>query len=291
MSRAVAGVGAGWRTPVAGLLADRARAGRLGFVEVVAENVEPTAPPAAVVALHDAGLPVVTHGVTLGLAGAERPDAGRLARLAAVAGTVGSPLVSEHAAFVRAAGSADALHGDVLEAGHLLPPPRTRDALAVLVDNVREAQAQLPVPLALENVAALVSWPEDELDEPAFLTGLVERTGCGLVLDVANLFASATARGTDPLAELRRFPLEAVSYVHVAGGTWEDGLYLDTHAHPVPDPVLALLTTLVAAYGEARLPLPGVMLERDSDVSPATVGPELDRVEGALASATGRVPT
>lgn len=289
--RPLQGTGAGWRPPIADLLAERARAGRLGFVEVVAENVDPRAVPAGVTALREAGLPVVTHGVTLGLAGADRVDGARLAHLGAVAQALGSPAVSEHVAFVRAASSADPLHGDVLEAGHLMPPPRTREALDVLVDNVREAQAALPVPLALENVAALVGWPEDELDEPAWLTELVVRTGCRLVLDVANLFSSATARGTDPVAELCRFPLEAVAYVHVAGGTWEDGLYLDTHAHPVPDPVLALLTTLVAAYDEARLPLPGVMLERDSDVSPATVGPELDRVEGAVARARGRVRT
>lgn len=279
----------GWRAPVADLLAERARAGRLGFVEVVSENVAPATPPAGVAALAAAGVPVVTHGVTLGLAGAERPDPGRLAHLAAVAEALGSPLVSEHVAFVRAAETADPLHGDVLEAGHLMPPPRTRAALDVLVDNVREAQAALPVPLALENVAALVSWPEDELDEPAHLTELVERTGCRLVLDVANLFASATARGTDAAGELRRFPLGAVAYVHVAGGTWEDGLYLDTHAHPVPDPVLDLLTTLVTAYDDAGLALPGVMLERDSDVTPATVAPELDRLEATLARATGRV--
>ena len=276
------GLGVGFRPAIADLVADRAETGRLGFSEVVAENLRPGHLPPAVTAL-SGRLPVVVHGVTLGLAGADRPDPARLAHLAALATELGSPLVSEHVAFVRSATTPDALHGDVLEAGHLMPPPRTRAALDVLVDNVREAQDALPVPLAVENIAALVTWPEDEYDEPAFLTELVARTGCRLVLDVANLFASATARRTDAAAELERFPLEAVAYVHVAGGEWEDGLYLDTHGADVVDPVLDLVDRLVALYGglHGGRP-PGVMLERDTDVSPQTVGPELDRLAAAL---------
>jgi uncharacterized protein len=276
------GTGVGWRPTIAGLLADRAAAGRLGFTEVVAENTSPERLPAPVAALRDRGVPVVPHGVTLGLAGADRPSPARLARLARLAelaGALGSPLVSEHVAFVRAAATPDPLHGDVLEAGHLLPPPRTRAALDVLVENVAIAQESLPVPLAVENIAALVTWPEDEYDEPAFLTELVARTGCRLVLDVANLFASATARGSSAAEDLDRFPLEAVAYVHVAGGTWEDGLYLDTHGHDLVDPVLALVSRLQALYPAG---LPGVMLERDTDVTPATVAPELDRLARAL---------
>jgi uncharacterized protein len=275
----LSGIGCGWRPALAGLLEERAAAGTLGFSEVVAENLSPAALPASVRALRSYGVPVVPHGVTLGLAGAERPSPERLAHLAALAETLGSPYVSEHVAFVRAAATPDPLHGDVLEAGHLLPPPRTRAALDVLVENVAIAQESLPVPLAVENIAALVTWPEDEHDEPEFLTELVARTGCRLVLDVANLFASATARGSSAAADLDRFPLEAVAYVHVAGGTWEDGLYLDTHGHDVPDPVLALVERLRSLY---PADLPGVMLERDTDVTPGTVGPELARLSRAL---------
>src|SRR5215204_6982037 len=99
-----------------------------------------------------------------------------------------APLVSEHVAFVRGGG---------LEAGHLLPVPRTREALAVLVANVRLAQAELGVPLALEHVAALLEWPAPELDEAAFLTELLERTGALLLLDLANTYANARNHGGD----------------------------------------------------------------------------------------------
>ena len=286
MTRQVQGTAVAWRPAIADLLTSYASTGRLGFTEVVAENLSVDHLPAALTALE---VPVIVHGVELGLAGASEPSAERLAHLAALAEALGSPFVSEHVAFVRAADSPSELHGDVLEAGHLLPPPRTRESLDVLCENVRIAQSSLPVPLAVENIAALFSWPEDTYTEPDFLTELVDRTGVRIVLDVANLHASATARGTDPAADLRRFPLDAVAYVHVAGGIERDGLYLDTHAHPMPPPVLSLLETLVDAY--AGRDLPGIMLERDSDISPETVAPEFETLTGAVgrcAQAFGR---
>jgi uncharacterized protein (UPF0276 family) len=273
----VSGVAVAWRPAIAELLQTYAAAGRLGFTEVIAENTAPAQVPQAV---QDLGVPVIAHGVTLGLAGADRPATDRLTRLADLAEVLDSPFVSEHVAFVRAGDSPDPLHGDVLEAGHLLPPPRTSDSLDVLVDNIRIAQDQLPVPLAVENIAATFTWPEDTLSEPDFLTELVERTGVRLVLDVANLYASAVARGSDAVADLARFPLDAVAYLHVAGGVERDGLYLDTHAHPMPPPVLSLLTTAVQAYAGRRLP--GIMLERDTDVSPATVDPEFTNLTEAV---------
>lgn len=281
------GVGVAWRPPLADWLLERAQDAPhpLRFSEVVAENVSPAALPADLTALVDRGVAVVPHGVGLGLAGADLPDAGRLAHLADLATALRAPLVSEHVAFVRAGKlGADELHGDVLEAGHLVPAPRTREALDVLVENVRAAQDALPVPLALENVAATLAWPEDELDEPAFLTELVERTGCLVLLDVANLYATCRAHGGDPHALLARMPLERVAYAHVAGGQVQHGVYLDTHAHPVPEPVLDLVTDLRERTGVDGPPL---LLERDEDVSVGTVEPELaalrERVHGLTA--------
>ena len=131
-------------------------------------------------------------------------------------------MASDHVAFVRAGG---------LESGHLLPVPRTREALDVLVDNVRAAQAMLGVPLALENIAPLLAWPDAEMSEGAFLAELCERTGAWLLLDVANLHASAVNLGQDPARVLDELPLERVVYVHAAGGVERDGVYHDTHAH------------------------------------------------------------
>lgn len=282
------GTAIAWRPPIADTLAHLRSHGRLQFTEVVAENIHLDQVPPQLTDLWTGGTTVIPHGVTLGLADASRPDPDRLAHLARLATHFDAPLVSEHLAFVRAASTPDALHGDVLEAGHLMPPPRTRDMLDVVVENVRIAQDQLPVPLAIENIAALIGWPEDEIDEPAFLSEIVERTGVFIVLDVANLHASATARGTDAHEELVRFPLERVAYVHVAGGVERNGLYLDTHGHPVPDAVSELLTAFVAECAMRRSDLPGVMLERDTDVTSEAVLTDLDRIDGAVAKGLDR---
>lgn len=243
------GLGAGWRPELA--LAIERHPG-LGFVELTAENHDPHRPLAEPVRLLlERGVRAVVHGVSLSLGGAEPPGPDRLRALARLAVETDAPLVSEHVAFVRAAG---------VEAGHLLPVPRTRRSLEVLVENVRTAAAALPVPLALENIATLVEWPDGELPEAAFLAELLERTDSLLLLDVSNVHANARNHGLDPLAYLDTLPLERLAYVHVGGGVERDGVYHDTHAHGVDPASLALLEEVAA-----RVDVPGVMLERDDD--------------------------
>lgn len=247
------GVGIGWRPEIADAV--EALPG-VDWVEVVAENLCADHLPDSLARLRARGTTVVPHGVSLGLGGADRPDAGRLAALAGTVEALGAPLVTEHIAFVRAGGPVTAT--PLLEAGHLLPVPRTRDALDVLCENVRIAQDALPVPLALENIAALVAWPGEELTEGQFLSELVERTGVRLLIDVANLHTNHVNRGEDPAEALAGLPVEAIAYVHVAGGLERDGVWHDTHAHPVPGPVLDILADLAS-----RVSPPGVLLERD----------------------------
>ncbi|WP_327370799.1 DUF692 domain-containing protein [Streptomyces sp. NBC_01217] len=253
------GIGIGWRPEIADAV--EALPG-IDWVEAVAENICTDHLPDSLVRLRARGVTVVPHGVSLGLGGAERPDAGRLADLAARAGLLSTPLVTEHIAFVRAGGPRTVSPG--LEAGHLLPVPRTWDALDVLCENVRIAQDSLPVPLALENIAALISWPDEELTEGQFLAELVERTGVRLLIDVANLHTNHVNRGEDPATALDELPVEAIAYVHVAGGVEKDGVWHDTHAHPVTRPVLDVLAEL-----RSRVDPPGVLLERDDDFPPA----------------------
>ncbi|MET3982673.1 DUF692 domain-containing protein [Streptomyces sp. PvR034] len=262
------GVGIGWRPEIAEAVE---RLPDLDWVEVVAENICPGHLPASLLRLRERGTAVVPHGVGLGLGGADRPDPARLTALAERAVALGAPLVSEHIAFVRTSSPA-------LEAGHLLPVPRTRDALDVLCENVRIAQDALPVPLALENIAALISWPGEELTEGQFLAELVERTGVRLLIDVANLHTNRVNRGEDPLAALDAIPLEALAYVHVAGGVERDGVWHDTHAHPVAPVVLDLLARL-----RERVDPPGVLLERDDDFPPeAELAAELSTIRAVV---------
>ncbi|MGW1540846.1 DUF692 domain-containing protein [Streptomyces sp. NPDC002309] len=267
------GTGIGWRPEIADAVE---RMPGVEWVEAVAENVCPGHLPDSLLRLRERGVTVVPHGVSLGLGDAERPDPGRLAALAERAEVLGSPLVTEHIAFVRAGGPLTA--SPRLEAGHLLPVPRTRDALDVLCANIRIAQEELPVPLAVENIAALVSWPDEELTEGQFLYELADRTGVRLLIDVANLHTNHVNRGEDPAKALSELPLEALAYVHVAGGFARDGVWHDSHAHPVPRPVLDILTDLAS-----RVTPPGVLLERDENFpAPAELEGELTAIRGAL---------
>lgn len=272
------GLGVGWRPEIAAWVADRPG---LGFTEVIAEGLAPATPSRGVTELRERAAAVVVHGVRLNLGGVEPVEAARVSHLAACAAVLDSPLVSEHVSFVRANGH---------DAGHLLPLPRTREALDVLAANVARTRSELDAPLALEPIAALFDWPEDEFGEGEFLTRLLDRTGAWLLLDVANVHANARNRGVDPQAVLDSFPLDRVAYVHVAGGSEHDGdrgdapgTYHDTHTDPVPAPVLELLGSVVDRLGYA----PPVMLERDGRYPS---GAELTGELAAIATASGLAP-
>ncbi|MFF2999119.1 DUF692 domain-containing protein [Streptomyces sp. NPDC057950] len=270
------GTGIGWRPEIAEAVEHMPG---IDWVEAVSENLCPGHLPESLRRLRERGVTVVPHGVSLGLGGADRPDESRLAALAERAAMLGAPLVTEHIAFVRAGGALTA--SPSLEAGHLLPVPRTRDALDVLCENVRIAQAALPVPLAVENIAALLCWPGEEMTEGQFLYDLADRTGVRLLIDVANLHTNHVNRGEDPAKALDELPVEAIAYVHVAGGFERDGVWHDSHAHPVPRPVLDILADLAS-----RVIPPGVLLERDENFpEPAELERELAAIRGTLEEA------
>ena len=239
-------MGIGWRPELALSIERNAE---IDFVEVVAENISPDRIPLALEQLGERGVKIVPHGVSLSLGGAEPPCSKRLSQLARLAERLDAPMVSEHVAFVRAGG---------IEAGHLLPLPRTLEALDVLVENITEAKRALPVPLALENIATLFEWPHAEMDEATFLAEALRRTDTLLLLDVSNLYANARNHNWDAIEFLDRLPLDRLAYVHIAGGITKAGLYHDTHAHKIPAGALDMLEELCA-----RVDIPGVMLERD----------------------------
>lgn len=260
------GTGLGWRPELALSIARRRD---LGFVEIIAENFASSVIPLSISQLRDRGVKIIPHGVALSLGGADHPDHSRLESLGRLAEKVNAPFVSEHVAFVRAAGT---------EAGHLLPIPRTREALDILVENVLEAKAALPVPLALENIATLVEWPHAEMDEAAFLSEALERTDTLLLMDVSNLYANAHNHDWSSPEFLDRVPLERLAYVHIAGGIERGRLYHDTHAHAIPAGALELLEELCA-----RVAPPGVLLERDDHFPPEReLIAELEAVAAAI---------
>jgi uncharacterized protein (UPF0276 family) len=258
------GLGIGWRPELAWTI-DRHAGGHaesggpsLNFVEIVAEDfgADRSLPP-LLQRLRDRGLSIIPHGVSLSLGSAEPPSHDRLDRLARLADRCQAPLVSEHVAFVRGGGR---------ETGHLLPVPRTRETLDILVENIQRAKAALPVPLALENIATLMEWPGAELDAADFLCELLRRADVLLLLDLENVYANCRNHGGEPAAFLARLPLERIAYVHVAGGIERGGLFHDTHTCAVPPAVLELVTEVYS-----RTDVPGVMLERDGHFPPEPV--------------------
>jgi hypothetical protein len=153
--------------------------------------------------------------------------------------------------------------------------PFSEEGLAVLVENVKLAQRTVPVPFAVENIAALVKWPGARWTEGEFLRRLSDATGCGLLLDLANLHANALNFGGSAVEVLRALPLERVAYVHVAGGVQRERRYHDTHAHPLPNEVVSLVKTVRSLGCEA-----GVLLERDDRFPPS------DELDAELAQLT-----
>lgn len=263
---ALAGVGLGWRPETAWLVDARPS---VAFAEVIAETIDPKRPPRALRASIERGLAVVTHGVSLSLGGAGLPDRARVQHLVDVARALRSPLVSEHVAFCRA---------EHVESPHFVPIAYTRAQLAVIVDNVRRIQDALPVPLAIENVAAPVMWPGAELAEADFLAELLDRTGALLLLDVANIYANLVNHGGDLDAYLARLPLDRIAYMHVAGGARIDTLWRDTHAHAITPEIAEVLDTVLARSGPRAL-----LLERDQHFhSRAALDRDLDVLEAAL---------
>lgn len=267
------GIGVSWRPELA-LAIDRYPG--LGFVELMVEHFPSDRElPVAVTNLLERGVKAVPHGISLSLGGADPPSPARLKEMDHLAQRCDAPLVSEHLAFVRAR---------ELESGHLLPVERTPEALEVVLENLELARAALSRPLYLENIATIVEWPNPDWEEAEFLRLLVERSGCGLLLDVSNLYANSVNHGGDPVEFLRRLPLERIGYVHVGGGVQHDGIYHDTHAAPVPAPVLELLEELCALCAP-----PGVLLERDDEFpTEAEFCAEMRAIEAAVQRGAAR---
>jgi uncharacterized protein (UPF0276 family) len=266
------GLGIGWRQELALLIAERAD---LGFVELTSENHPTQLPlPPAVSALKQRGVTIIPHGLSLSLGSAQRPDARRVQMLAAQAQRLQSPLISEHIAFVRSGQE---------ESGHLLAVPRTRDMVRILSQNIREAMDQLPVPLALENIATLFEWPDAELSEHQFLCEVLDATGAMWLLDVENLYANSINHRFDAAAYIDAVGAERIAYCHMAGGTHGTDVYHDTHAHPIPREVFELL-----AYVVSKAPsLPGCMLERDGAYDDRSgINEELNTIAATIKPAT-----
>jgi uncharacterized protein (UPF0276 family) len=269
----IEGVGLGLRAALVDDLLARPPSA-LSFLEVAPENYMRRGGrfPAALADCR-AKWPIVTHGLAMSLGGVDPLDAAYLRELAGFVARVESPWHSDHLCFSSAGGVV--LHD-------LLPVPFTEEAVTHVAERVMRAQDVLRVPMAVENISYYAHLGAREMDEPEFVSAVVSRAGCGLLLDVNNLYVNACNLGFDPADALARMPLESVVQVHVAGHDDSDpSLLIDTHAAPVKDAVYALLELALGRTG--RVP---IVLERDDDFpSWEELCAEIDQVAQILARA------
>lgn len=219
--------------------------------------------------------PMSVHGVGLSIGGEGGLDPAHLARLKHLCDWLQPASFSEHLAW--------STH-DGAYLNDLLPLPYTQTTLARVAAHVAEVQDRLGRRMLLENPSVYLDFAETEMDEIDFLGEIARRTGCGLLLDVNNVFVSCTNRQTDPAAYIDRFPHHLVGEVHLGGHDADcdetgAAVLIDSHAREVADPVWQLYHRAILAGGAKP-----TLIEWDNDVPDwSTLAAEAARAAQVLA--------
>ena len=230
----------------------------VGWLEVHTENYLGGGDPLRALEAARRDWPVSLHGVGLSLGSAEGLDAGHLARIKALAGRTEAGLVSEHLSWSIAGG---------VYLGDLLPLPLTEEALALVCANVAHFQDALGRQVLVENPSSYLRYRHSTIPEWDFIAAVAARTGCGILLDVNNVFVSASNHGWDAEAYLDAVPVAAVGEIHLAGHSARDfagrTIRVDDHGSPVCPEVWALYARALRRFG----PVP-TLIERDNNLPP-----------------------
>ena len=229
-----------------------------GFFEVHAENyMGAGGPPHQALTRIRRDYPVSLHGVCMSIGGPQPLDKTHLGRFKALVDRYEPALVSEHLAW--------STHNTTYF-NDLLPLPYTQATLTRVADHIDQVQEMIGRTILLENPSTYVVFPQSTMSETDFIRKLVQRTGCGLLLDVNNVFVSATNHGTSALSYLTNFPVEHVGEIHLAGHAEQsddegDLLLIDSHDGPVADAVWKLFEIVIVQSG----PIP-TLVEWDSAI-------------------------
>ena len=214
--------------------------------------------------------PVVLHGVSLSIGSTAPLDRAHLIQLKALAERIQPVWISDHLCWTGIAGRN--LHD-------LMPLPHTEEAVHHIAARVREVQDFLGRRILLENVSSYVDFTHSALPEWEFLKAVAEEADCLILLDVNNIYVNSQNHGFDPLAYLRAIPARRVQQIHLAGHSRNGELLIDTHDHPVCEPVWALYAEAVRRFGAVA-----TMIERDDHIPPlAELVQELDRARAIAA--------
>ncbi len=225
------------------------------FVEVISENfmVEGGQPLDILRRVREKH-PVVLHGVSMSIGSADGLNRDYLRRLRALVERIEPLFVSDHLSWSRYA------H---FNSHDLLPLPYTEETLAVVCRNIDMAQEAMCRAMLFENPSSYLTFEASTMTEWDFLAEMSRRTGCGLLLDINNIFVSTQNHGWDADAYLRGIPADRVRQIHLAGHTQGDGLLVDTHDQPVNDAVWSLYAKAVSRLGPVA-----TMIERDGAIPP-----------------------
>ena len=227
----------------------------IDWFEVISENfMVPGGNPRRVLRAVRERYPVVMHGVSMSLGSTDPLDPKYLNELAQLASEVEPAWVSDHLCW----GSFGGHH-----AHDLLPLPYTEEALDHVAGRVLTVQDKLKKQVLLENVSSYVSYRHSTMTEWEFLTALTEKTDCGLLLDVNNVFVSAHNHRFDAKAFIDGVPRDRVVQIHLAGHSVNGPLLLDTHDHPVRDEVWELYRYTISRMGRIS-----TLIERDDHIPP-----------------------
>ena len=195
---------------------------------------------------------VVQHGVSMYFGSAEKPDREHLRRLKQLVKRTNTPWVSDHLCW----GSVDGRYTH-----DLLPMPYTFEAAKLTAQKIREVRDFLEVPIAVENVSSYAEYHVSEMTEWEFLNEVVERADCGILLDVNNIYVSSRNHNFDPLTYINSVPAHRVAQIHIAGHSKFQKYILDTHDHPVIDPVWKLYDSAIQLAGHTA-----TLLEWDDSI-------------------------
>jgi hypothetical protein len=270
------GCGIGLRAPHVGEIA--ATVPPIPWLEVHAENYMTGAPAARVLEQVRRDYPISLHGVGLSLGSAAGLDEAHLERLVRLVERVEPALVSEHLSW--------SVH-DGAYLNHLLPLPYTEEALGLVCRHVAHIQNRLGRRLLIENPSGYLRFRDSPIPEPAFLSELARRTGCGLLCDVNNVFVTCMNLGGDATAWIDDLDVTAVGEIHLAGHAVNDAdgetILIDDHGSAVRDEVWRLYERAIARTG--ALP---TLVEWDTDVpSLAVLLGEAAKAERRLAAPRG----
>jgi len=247
------GIGVGLRVPHYNHILKRKPV--VDWFEIISENyMVDGGPPLATLDRILEQYKVVQHGVSMYFGSVDPPNREQLKRLKALVRRTKTPWFTDHLCW----GSVDGRYTH-----DLLPMPYTIEAAKITARNIRQVEDFIEVPIAVENVSSYAEFHLSEMTEWEFLNEVVERADCGILLDVNNIYVSSRNHEFDPFDYLNAVDPARIAQIHIAGHSKFEKYILDTHDHPVIDPVWRLYAHAIERFGPTA-----TLLEWDDRIPP-----------------------